>query len=223
MSATYRVAEQFVSINGEGTRAGELAVFVRLCGCNLQCSYCDTQWANQPDVSYQLQTTEEIVQAILETGVRNVTLTGGEPLYRPFIKELLKLLASDSSLHIEIETNGSINLEPFCDLGTSVSFTMDYKLSCSNMEQKMCLNNFSILEPKDTVKFVVGSLADCQKAFEIIQSYQLEGRCHIYLSPVFGMIEPSQIVEFMKQNKMNGINLQIQMHKVIWDPEERGV
>ena len=75
MSATYRVAEQFVSINGEGTRAGELAVFVRLCGCNLQCSYCDTQWANQPDVSYQLQTTEEIVQAILETGVRNVTLT----------------------------------------------------------------------------------------------------------------------------------------------------
>ena len=122
-----------------------------------------------------------------------------------------------------IETNGSINLEPFCDLGTSVSFTMDYKLSCSNMEQKMCLNNFSILEPKDTVKFVVGSLADCQKAFEIIQSYQLEGRCHIYLSPVFGMIEPSQIVEFMKQNKMNGINLQIQMHKVIWDPEERGV
>ena len=77
--------------------------------------------------------------------------------------------------------------------------------------------------PKDTVKFDVGSLADCQKAFEIIQSYQLEGRCHIYLSPVFGMIEPSQSVEFMKQNKMNGINLQIQMHKVIWDPEERGV
>ena len=63
MSVTYRVAEQFVSINGEGTRAGELAVFVRLCGCNLQCSYCDTQWANQPDVSYQLQTTEEIIQA----------------------------------------------------------------------------------------------------------------------------------------------------------------
>ena len=69
MSVTYRVAEQFVSINGEGTRAGELAVFVRLCGCNLQCSYCDTQWANQPDVSYQLQTTEEIVQAILETSL----------------------------------------------------------------------------------------------------------------------------------------------------------
>lgn len=221
--AIYDVVEIFTSINGEGPLAGQLAVFIRMKGCNLSCSYCDTKWANETDAPAREMTTNQIYQTILESGIKNVTLTGGEPLYRPFIKELLELLASDSSLHIEIETNGSINLESFCDLGTSVSFTMDYKLSCSNMEQKMCLNNFSILEPKDTVKFVVGSLADCQKAFEIIQSYQLEGRCHIYLSPVFGMIEPSQIVEFMKQNKMNGINLQIQMHKVIWDPEERGV
>lgn len=221
--AIYDVVEIFTSINGEGPLAGQLAVFIRMKGCNLSCSYCDTKWANETDAPAREMTANQIYQTILESGIKNVTLTGGEPLYRPFIKELLELLASDSSLHIEIETNGSINLESFCDLGTSVSFTMDYKLSCSNMEQKMCLNNFSILEPKDTVKFVVGSLADCQKAFEIIQSYQLEGRCHIYLSPVFGMIEPSQIVEFMKQNKMNGINLQIQMHKVIWDPEERGV
>ena len=221
--AIYDVVEIFTSINGEGPLVGQLAVFIRMKGCNLSCSYCDTKWANETDAPAKEMTANQIYQTILESGIKNVTLTGGEPLYRPFIKELLKLLASDSSLHIEIETNGSINLEPFCDLGTSVSFTMDYKLSCSNMEQKMCLNNFSILEPKDTVKFVVGSLADCQKAFEIIQSYQLEGRCHIYLSPVFGMIEPPQIVEFMKQNKMNGINLQIQMHKVIWDPEERGV
>ena len=221
--AIYDVVEIFISINGEGPLAGQLAVFIRMKGCNLSCSYCDTKWANETDAPAREMTANQIYQTILESGIKNVTLTGGEPLYRPFIKELLKLLASDSSLHIEIETNGSINLEPFCDSGTSVSFTMDYKLSCSNMEQKMCLNNFSILEPKDTVKFVVGSLADCQKAFEIIQSYQLEGRCHVYLSPVFGMIEPSQIVEFMKQNKMNGINLQIQMHKVIWDPEERGV
>lgn len=76
MEIKFRVAEQFTSINGEGTRAGELAVFVRLCGCNLHCSYCDTQWANQGDVSYTLQTAEEIVQAILQTGIRNVTLTG---------------------------------------------------------------------------------------------------------------------------------------------------
>lgn len=108
MSATYRVAEQFVSINGEGTRAGELAVFVRLCGCNLQCSYCDTQWANQPDVSYQLQTTEEIVQAILETGVRNVTLTGGEPLLTPNVAGLIAAITAQPTLSLEIETNGSV-------------------------------------------------------------------------------------------------------------------
>ena len=221
--AIYDVVEIFTSINGEGPLAGQLAVFIRMKGCNLSCSYCDTKWANERTAPSKKMTADEIYQIILESGIKNITLTGGEPLYRPFIKELLKLLASDSSLHIEIETNGSINLEPFYDLGTSVSFTMDYKLSCSNMEQRMYLNNFSILQSKDTVKFVVGSLTDCQKAFEIIQSYQLKGRCHIYLSPVFGMIEPAQIVEFMKQNKMNDVNLQIQMHKVIWDPEERGV
>ena len=159
--AIYDVVEIFTSINGEGPLVGQLAVFIRMKGCNLSCSYCDTKWANETDAPAKEMTANQIYQTILESGIKNVTLTGGEPLYRPFIKELLKLLASDSSLHIEIETNGSINLEPFCDLGTSVSFTMDYKLSCSNMEQKMCLNNFSILEPKDTVKFVVGSLADC--------------------------------------------------------------
>lgn len=221
--AIYDVVEIFTSINGEGPLVGQLAVFIRMKGCNLSCSYCDTKWANETDAPAREMTANQIYQTILESGIKNVTLTGGEPLYRPFIKELLKLLASDSSLHIEIETNGSINLEPFCDLGTSVSFTMDYKLSCSKMEQKMCLSNFSILQSKDTVKFVVGSLSDCQRAFEIIQSYQLKGRCHVYLSPVFGMIEPAQIVEFMKHHKMNKVNLQIQMHKVIWNPEERGV
>lgn len=221
--AIYDVVEIFTSINGEGPLAGQLAVFIRMKGCNLSCSYCDTKWANETDAPAREMTANQIYQTILESGIKNVTLTGGEPLYRPFIKELLELLASDSSLYIEIETNGSIDLRPFCHFGSSVSFTMDYKLSCSKMEQKMCLSNFSILQPKDTVKFVVGSLSDCQRAFEIIQSYHLKGLCHIYLSPVFGMIEPAQIVEFMKHHKMNDVNLQIQMHKVIWDPEERGV
>ena len=145
MSATYRVAEQFVSINGEGTRAGELAVFVRLCGCNLQCSYCDTQWANQPDVSYQLQTTEEIVQAILETGVRNVTLTGGEPLLTPNVTGLIAAITAQPTLSLEIETNGSVPLQSFAAIQPRPIFTMDYKLPSSGMEHKMCLENMQLL------------------------------------------------------------------------------
>lgn len=223
MSATYEVVEHFVSINGEGPLAGQLAVFIRFKGCNLCCSYCDTRWANEDNASSTAMTAEEIHQMILKTGIRNVTLTGGEPLARPHILELLAVLSADRSLHIEIETNGSIDLHTFVSLSNPPSFTMDYKLPCSGMENSMCTDNFSLLTRKDTVKFVAGSLADCRRAAEIIREYRLNGRCHVYLSPVFGSIEPAEIVEFMKENQMNGINLQIQMHKIIWDPDRRGV
>lgn len=89
MDRTYEVAEYFVSINGEGPLAGQLAVFVRLKGCNLACEYCDTKWANEPDAAFTAMTAEEIHQAIKETGIHNVTLTGGEPLARPHIAGLL--------------------------------------------------------------------------------------------------------------------------------------
>ena len=122
MERTYEVVEHFVSINGEGPLAGQLAVFVRFKGCNLSCLYCDTKWANEPDVPARVMTAEEIHQAIMETGVRNVTLTGGEPLDRPYISELLEKLAADHLLHVEIETNGSVSLAHqqdfrYCDGG----------------------------------------------------------------------------------------------------------
>ena len=220
---TSDVAEHFVSINGEGPLAGQLAVFIRFKGCNLSCSYCDTKWANQTDTEASAMTADEIYQLILDSGIQNVTLTGGEPLWRADIGALLKQLCSDPHLHIEIETNGSIDLTPFAMLSNPPAFTMDYKLACSGMESKMLTDNFALLTSKDTVKFVVGSLSDCRRAAEIIRDHQLRGRCHLYLSPVFGSIAPADIVEFMKENRMNGVHLQIQMHKVIWNPEQRGV
>ena len=126
MERTYEVVEHFVSINGEGPLAGQLAVFVRFKGCNLSCLYCDTKWANEPDVPARVMTAEEIHQAIMETGVRNVTLTGGEPLDRPYISELLEKLAADHLLHVEIETNGSVSLAPFVNIPNRPSFTMDH-------------------------------------------------------------------------------------------------
>lgn len=223
MSVTYEVVEHFVSINGEGPLAGQLAVFIRFRGCNLSCSYCDTKWASERDTAFTPMTAEEIHRLILDTGIRNVTLTGGEPLDRPNILELLAILSADRDLHIEIETNGSIDLSSFAALSNAPAFTMDYKLPCSGMEAAMHTDNFDLLTAKDTVKFVVGSLDDCRRAAQIIRDYRLTGRCHLYLSPVFGSIDPADIVEFMKDNRMNGINLQIQMHKVIWDPDRRGV
>ena len=97
--AIYDVVEIFTSINGEGPLAGQLAVFIRMKGCNLSCSYCDTKWANETDAPAREMTANQIYQTILESGIKNVTLTGGAPLNRPFINELLEILASDSTLH----------------------------------------------------------------------------------------------------------------------------
>lgn len=219
----YKVVEKFVSINGEGQLAGQLAVFIRFAGCNLKCSYCDTFWANEKNVVHELMNSENIYAYIKSTGVKNVTLTGGEPLRQEGIKELLKRLAQDTDLRIEIETNGSVLLNEFMDFDNPPSFTMDYKLPSSNMEALMVLENFKYLSFKDTVKFVSGSLKDLQRAKAIIDEYDLTNRTRVYISPVFGNIELPEIVDFMIQNKLNGVNLQVQLHKIIWDSNKRGV
>lgn len=221
--AEYQVVEKFVSINGEGTKAGQLAVFIRFRGCNLNCSFCDTSWANEENASFQWMTADEIFTYIQETGVKNVTLTGGEPLLQKELKVLIETLSKDSSLSVEIETNGSIPIEKHRITDTYPVFTMDYKLPGSNMEHKMCLQNMSQLKPTDTVKFVVGCRKDLERANELICTYDLVHKCHVYLSPVFGKIKPKDIVDFMVEKQLNGVNLQLQMHKYIWNPETRGV
>ena len=217
------VVEKFVSINGEGTKAGQLAVFIRFKGCNLNCKYCDTKWANEADATAQQMTKEDILEYVLSTGVKNVTLTGGEPLLRDGIEDVIECLA-DNNLNVEIETNGSIPLDNIRKLHKdNVTFTMDYKLSCSGMEQAMRLENFSLLNKNDTVKFVAGCNEDLVRTKQIIEKYNLYGKCNLYISPVFGMIEPEEIVDFMKDNTMNDVNMQIQLHKIIWAPDKRGV
>lgn len=216
-----QVVEKFVSINGEGIRAGELSVFIRFKGCNLSCNYCDTSWANETDCEYEDMSPEKIYEYIKSTNVRNVTLTGGEPLLQRDFKELIDTLVRDEYLRIEIETNGSIDIKRF--MSDRLTFTMDYKLTSSGYEDKMFLSNFNYLKKKDTVKFVSGSADDLSKALEIIRRYDLINKCHVYFSPVFGRISPEQIVDFMIKNNLNDTRIQIQMHKVIWDPEKRGV
>ena len=219
-----RVAEKFISINGEGTRAGELAVFVRFTGCNLRCSYCDTMWANEPGCPYEEMSPAQICEYVRSTGIKNVTLTGGEPLLQKDMDKLISLLISKCGVRVEIETNGAVDLRPFAELPEGRPlFTMDYKLPSSGYEDRMIAENFSVLEKEDTVKFVSGSRADLERAGEIVEKYGLLDRCHVYFSPVFGRIEPAEIVDFMLNKRMNKARIQIQMHKVIWDPNERGV
>lgn len=221
----YKVVEMFTSINGEGQRAGQTAVFIRFQGCNLRCSFCDTMWANEKDTPYRLTTGEEIRDYILSTGIHNVTLTGGEPLLQKNIEELLVLLLAEPSLSIEIETNGSIDIRPFLHLGgiSHPKFTLDYKLAGSGMESHMNTENYQYLQMEDTVKFVCSDYADLERAKQITETYRLIEKCRVYFSPVFGRIEPSEIVAFLLEHHMNAITMQLQMHKIIWDPDRRGV
>lgn len=222
-----QVVEKFISINGEGTRAGELAVFLRFKGCNLRCSYCDTMWANETGCPYTEMTPEEICEYVRQTGVKNVTLTGGEPLLQKDSGTLIRRLLCNPAdgIRVEIETNGAVDLEPFCKetLGVRPVFTMDYKLPSSGWETLMNRHNFELLAPADTVKMVCGSMEDVERALGVISEYDLTRRCHVYLSPVFRRIEPADMVNFMIRHRLNDVRLQIQMHKVIWDPDRRGV
>ncbi len=219
---SFRVVEKFVSINGEGLRAGECAVFIRFKGCNLACSYCDTAWANAEGAPYEEMTEGQIVEYVRSTGITNVTLTGGEPLLQTGIALLCEGLIK-AGCHVEIETNGAVLIGELSSCKYRPSFTLDYKLPGSGMEKAMLPENYSCLMPGDAVKFVAGSAADLERAFEIIEQYRLTEKCRVYISPVFGRIEPAEIVDLMTRRKINGVRLQLQLHKLIWDPDRRGV
>lgn len=218
----YEVAEIFQSINGEGMKAGELAVFLRFKGCNLNCRYCDTAWANTEDAVCREMDEEEILREIKKYKVRNVTVTGGEPLWRKGMRQLLTRL-TEAGFLVEIETNGSVSLQEFAGISPDISFTMDYKLGGSGMENKMDTGNFSLLTKQDTVKFVVSGYVDMERAFAVSKQFLSGGKCNILISPVFGEIELEEIVEFMKEHHWTEARMQLQMHKIIWNPEMRGV
>ena len=221
MEHTYKLAEHFISINGEGQCAGELALFLRFAGCNLRCAWCDTAWACGKDAPHEAVTLERITGIAADArsgGVPNVTLTGGEPLLQENIRTVIEQLCS-MGLRVEIETNGAVPLEPFC--GSGAVFTMDYKLPSSGMERFMRIENFALLHENDTVKFVCGSREDVLRAKEIAAQFRPE--CPLYLSAVFGRIEPAEIVDIMKAEHMGNFRLQLQLHKLIWDPLARGV
>ena len=219
----YDVVERFVSINGEGKKSGELAVFFRFANCNLSCPYCDTKWANVRDVHTEKMTEEDILAYIKNEKIYNVVLTGGEPLFRTGMRQLILYLLQNVDIHIEIETNGSIDLMEYINISPKVSLTMDYKLPSSKMEKSMCLKNLEILRKNDSVKFVVGDNGDLMRTKEIIDSYNLSGRVNVLISPIYSTIDLKEIVGFMKKNRLNGVALQIQLHKLVCDNETRGV
>ena len=220
-----RVSEIFESIDGEGIRVGYPVTFIRLFGCNLRCSYCDSRYACEGN-DYTEMDIADVVDKVIDFGHNKVTLTGGEPLIHRDVKYLIKELL-DRGYELNIETDGAV---PLYNIGPMTKanwkrciITLDYKCPSSGMEDKMLISNFEMLTKNDVLKFVVGSDEDLKRAKQVIEENQLAGKCNIYFSPVFGNIEGKQIVEFLLENKMDYARVQLQLHKFIWNPEMRGV
>lgn len=227
-----KINEIFLSIDGEGKRTGIPTVFIRKFGCNLRCSYCDTMYA-VTGKDYTDMSVLEIVDKVRDIGkgCKSITITGGEPLVEYLnpdsdsAKEVKYLLSTLSLLgyDVNIESNGAVPVDAILNDTelTNCWLTLDYKCPSSGEESKMILENIPKLRYKDVLKFVVGSKEDLCKSKYIIDNYAKY--CQVYISPVFGNILPSEIVDFVLDNKMWNVKTQIQLHKIIWEPDMRGV
>jgi 7-carboxy-7-deazaguanine synthase len=235
---TLPVSEIFYSIDGEGARTGAPTIFIRLFGCNLKCTYCDTRYACEaetPDkdgiVGYDMMDFDRILYNIRRyEPCKCITLTGGEPLIHPAASELVTVLR-ENGYWVNIETNGSIDLEPFIaeqdKFGPKKSsmdyfFTMDWKSITSGESTAMLKSNLDLLEATDVLKFVVGSDDDLNQMKKLLEDYP-DIDAQIYVSPVWGEIAPDHIVEYLLNNKLVYVKVQVQLHKIIWRPDKRGV
>ncbi len=227
------INEIFSSIDGEGSRTGFPATFIRTYGCNLRCKYCDTMYAVDPENETDKQnafkdmTLNDIVQRCIELKNRRITFTGGEPLLQKGAAELVSLLLQ-SGFEVSIETNGAMDIEAFYNQLSlseesveSLIFTLDYKTASSGEEDKMILSNLTFLRSQDVLKFVVGSKEELERMKQIVEEYNPKGQ--VFVSPVFGDIQPSELVDFVLENNLQEVRVQVQLHKIIYPPEMRGV
>jgi len=209
-----RINEIFKSIQGESTFAGLPCTFVRLAGCNLRCTYCDTNYAyyNGKELS-----DEEIVSKIEEYGVKCVEFTGGEPLLQEETPQMIKSLL-DKNYNVLIETNGSICIG--C-LDKRLNIIMDYKSPKSGMSERMRPKNFDFLKKSDQIKFVLMDESDYDWSKKVITDNKLIERFdNILMSPAYGVLSPKSLVTWVLRDNLP-VRVQLQIHKYIWAPDER--
>jgi 7-carboxy-7-deazaguanine synthase len=219
------LVEIFETVEGEGTRAGFPTVFVRLFGCNLRCTWCDTTYSYAPHKPEMTLSISEIVERVQSYKARHICLTGGEPLlYGRRSMALARALAEIPRIRdVHIETNGAIDLAPFLTHINSqnVRYIMDFKLPASGEADRMHLGNLSLLRPEDELKFVIGSLEDFHYACKVLKDHPT--RALPLFSPVWETMPPARLVELLLEHGLSDVKMNMQIHKVIWDPNERGV
>jgi 7-carboxy-7-deazaguanine synthase len=210
-----KINEIFYSIQGESSYAGLPCIFVRLTYCNIRCSYCDTEYAFYEGKDF---TVEQIFSEIEKYKCKLVEITGGEPLFQKESLTLMEMLC-DKNYEVMLETGGSLSIE---NVDKRVKIILDFKCPSSKMEKKNYYENVNFLKPIDEVKFVIGDYEDFLWSKNLIEKFELNKKCEILFSPVFGKIEYRQLVEWILNENLN-VRFQIQQHKHIWEPNKRGV
>jgi len=212
-----RVNEIFYSIQGESSYAGRPCVFVRLTGCNLRCSYCDTRYAY--DEGRYLSCDEVIAQAAsYRCGL--VEITGGEPLLQEETPHLIHGLL-EKGFEVLLETNGSLDISPIDERCAKI---VDIKCPSSGEEKKNDLGNLKRLTAKDEIKFVIGNREDYVYAKDIMSRIEKDnpGMKPPLFSPVYGQMDPKVMAEWILADHMN-VRMNIPFHKIIWGADARGV
>jgi 7-carboxy-7-deazaguanine synthase len=212
-----KVNEIFYSIQGESSYAGRPCVFVRLTGCNLRCSYCDTRYAYEEGEDIEIG---EIINRITSHSCRLVEITGGEPLIQKGTSLLIQQLL-DLGFEVLLETNGSMDISVIDNRCVKI---LDIKCPSSGESKRNDLENLKRLQPKDEIKFAIGSKEDYDYAKNIL-SFVNRANGNIkppLLSPVYGRMKPELLAQWILADHLD-VRMQIQLHKVIWGSETRGV
>ena len=210
-----RITEIFFSIQGESTRAGQPCVFVRLTGCPLRCTWCDTAYAFHGGAERSL---DNILSEVELYGCRLVEITGGEPLAQPEVHALIGALA-DRSYTVLLETSGALDITP---VDRRAILIMDLKCPGSGMADRNLWENLARLKPTDEVKFVIKDRADYEWAVTTVREHTLTDRHAVLFSPVFGALDPRALAEWVLADRLP-VRCQLQLHKYIWDPATHGV
>jgi 7-carboxy-7-deazaguanine synthase len=208
-----RITEIYQSIQGESSHAGLPCVFVRTTGCDLRCSWCDSEFTFTGGTQ---MTLDQIMNEVEKYDCTLVELTGGEPMLQPQIYELATRLA-DAGHTVLIETGGHRDISR---LDPRVIRIMDLKCPASGECEKNLFFNLEHLRPSDEIKFVLADREDYDWALKTVREHRLEDRVKLLISTAFGALEPADVVGWMLTDKLRA-RFQLQLHKYIWPPEER--
>lgn len=203
-----KISEIFYSLQGESNTVGLPTVFIRLTGCPLRCSYCDTAYAF---TGGQKMTLEQILTEVEQYQTRHITVTGGEPLAQPACIDLLVQLV-DNGYQVSLETSGALDVS---QVDKRVVKVMDLKTPSSDEQEKNLYDNIRHLTDKDQIKFVIANDEDYRWSKSVIEQYQLANRCELLFSPSMGIQDPTELAEKILHDRLP-VRFQLQLHKILW-------